>query len=609
VKFDFRSKLPQLRQSKSSRNQLTGRAVALDLDSQQLRIALVELRKGDPVVKKLASVATPADLDQTDAEAVGKFIRNALSQKGIGASKAVMSVRRSQAVIKAPVLPPVDHSRELPAMVRYQVGSQLPFDPNQAVIDFVELGQVTLAAEDEKEETVEAQGVQVLVAAVQGSVREFYQQVAQVAGLKLLELGLCPYADVFCLQSMWKDRKKNIAGVLVHLTADEAEISTLIDGRLIHTRSAPIVKAQVSQPGAPAGSSEDQSENRPDALPTTQAPTITEQQAAEQALKTLVVEVMRSRQSAVARRPDMKVDQIWVTGGTGQEKALADALRSQLKATCEVLDVVKTLQIKRADEADGGFIGVIGAAMAACAAGDHLDLLNPKKPPVQRDIKKIKAMSLVGAVAAVLLIIAGYGVWSLGASKSEYNALTKIYNEEDAKNRPVRKLQARTKSIEAWVKNRHKWLDHLANINSSFPSAKEAYITSFKTSPDGMISLTVRARTSTVITDVIKRLREAGYKVKPGSETTNEDEYGYRSSMTLRLEPGSKMKIDVAKLPQATRPEDDGSHYMISQSRSRTSSNRRTSGGSSSSNRPSGNSSSSGGSRPSSSGSRGGSSR
>ena len=135
------------------------------------------------------------------------------------------------------------------------------------------------------------------------------------------------------------------------------------------------------------------------------------------------------------------------------------------------------------------------------------------------------------------------------------------------------------KALEDWQEQSQPWLDHWANLSAAFPSSKDAYITSLKSNPDRSMSFTVKARSSAVITDLAKRLSKAGYQVKLGSESTADDELGYRHSTSVRVTFESSIAIEVKELKPVPRPADDGSADMIrrgTSSRSRSSSSQYT---------------------------------
>lgn len=515
--------------------------VALDLEGRKLRIVLGEPQRGLPDFRTLALVDAPETLDLKNAKAVGEFIGGALKQLNLPTTRVLMDVPRGQVVLKTLTLPPVEHEREMPAMVRYQVEKELPFPLDQAVIDFTVDNHYVTDANGMDESGILTSPpapttVDVLVAAVQHSLVVHYQKVAEAGGFKLHRLGLRPYADARCLDACLpeEDRKRSI--LLVHVLPGEVEVNLLIEGALAFSRSGAI--RQHDDDGRPFGEKE--------------------------ILDGFVVEIARSAQGALSAHRGRKIDRVFLAGDTGQEQAIVEIVAQRFRTPCAVLDPAATLKLTAGDINVGGFISPLGLAIAhGTAERMPFDFLNPKNPPIERNIKKIRAVA--GGIAASLLLVIGltWGILNRNAAVSNLTALRDTYNKLEKQNRPIDKLGQRVKAVDEWKNDGHNWLDHWANISAKFPPATEAYITTLKTNPDGSFTFTVKAVASKVITDLSKSLREGGYDVKLGAETVQNDEFGYRYTTSVRLAVEPDAKIEPAKLKASPRPIDDGSAEIL----------------------------------------------
>lgn len=508
-----------------------GPFVALDIDSQRLRIVLAEPGSPLPSIRKLAAIDVPGDVDMADPAAVGAFIGQSLRKLRLSGHRAAMDVPRSRALLKTVTLPPVPDERELPGMVRYQVEKELPYAISEAVIDFTIEKHVHVAQEVAGEDDSPAGGEAILVAAVRRSVLEYYRSIATAAELDLQQLGLRPYADVHCLRACAAAQVDAGDALLVHLTADEAEINILLDGALAFSRSATMAVAHDEQGKA----------------------------LSDSPVEGLIVEVVRSVQSVRAAQRGAELSRIFIAGGTGHESALAAALGKRLGAAAQVLSPVKQLRIHAPPAGeDSGFITALGLAIGHTGRGLPLDFLHPKEPPVERDMTKIRALYGSLAAAALLALLLAIGLSYRHAATSHLHGLEAQRDQLAEDLKPVQRMEKRITATEAWLAGDRKWLDHWANISAHMPPATEAYITSLKTTSEGGIVLTLKARGSGVITDAGRRLREAGYDVKLGAETATEDEYDYRYSNELRLSP-RQAPPQVGALTAPPRPADDGS--------------------------------------------------
>ena len=337
-----------------SRRKKVGRFCALDFDGRQLRIVEAESSGGRTHIRKAVAADMPEGLDMADAPAVGEFVKYTLDQMHLASTAVLMNVPRSKAVLKPLVLPPVSGPAELANMVRFQAEKELSFRPEEAVIDFTI--ESHYGAQPAPED--EPQGEHVLVAAVQQPVREYYQEIAEAAGIRLLRLGLRPYANMRCVEAYAGTRARGRVA-LVHIAADETEIDVMEEGGLTFSRSAVI-----EIPPQPA---EDQ-------------PTSGE------AVATVVQEVARSLQSYMGVERGQRIEALVLAGGTGIETQVAESLTGRLNVPCEVLDLSAALELRETTPGASAFISAVGLAVGqGDADAPPFDFLNPKRPPGQRD--------------------------------------------------------------------------------------------------------------------------------------------------------------------------------------------------------------------------------
>src|SRR3954470_14667936 len=107
-----------------------------------------------------------------------------------------MGVPRAQVVLRTLTLPLIEDLRELASMVHFQIGRDLPFRMDEAVIDFKVRRIVSPSPArpepngkaDQPAEPAALPKMEVLVAAMKRDVVEFYHQTAEAAGLKLAAL-------------------------------------------------------------------------------------------------------------------------------------------------------------------------------------------------------------------------------------------------------------------------------------------------------------------------------------------------------------------------------------------------------------------------------------
>lgn len=518
------------RKSASSRAKLPAQAAALDFDSRVLRVVLPGLSR-----VAVAPLQLPADADRADAAVLGAALAKALDQLKLKPGPVVMGLPRAQVVLKTLLLPVIADVRELASVVHLQVGRDLPFRTAEAVIDFQILRQVTPPApkpEANAKPGAEAPAapppkLEVLVAVAKRDAIEFYQRVATAAGVKLVALGLLPNASARCVEAC-RVVERGQPFALVSLRPDEVSIDVACDGAVPFSRGAAV---KPFEPGA-----------------------------ADAFITTATIEVVRSLHSYGGQGAAGAPAKILVTGATGHEVAVATALASRVSGTVEPLntDALKLPADARADAP--GATAAIGLALGyADTDGLPFDFLNPKRPAVPRDLRRIKILAGLAGAVALFLLVAGIRTWLIGKRQAVLDGLTAEAVLAE-KNRPAyRKVISQATVVNEWVGGERNWLLHYAHLTAVLPRSEEIFLTSFAVSGPGALRLGVRAKSGAILAKMEKQLRAAGYEVKPLAITPGTDKNGYEFQSTVELVVPAKLKVDLTKLQPPERPADDAS--------------------------------------------------
>ena len=75
----------------------------------------------------------------------------------------------------------------------------------------------------------------------------------------------------------------------------------------------------------------------------------------------------------------------------------------------------------------------------------------------------------------------------------------------------------------------------------------------------GVIHVSLQARSGEILAQVDKRLREAGYGLRPLAITPTSDRYGYSFQTSIELTLPANLKQEWKTLTAPPRPADDGS--------------------------------------------------
>jgi Tfp pilus assembly PilM family ATPase len=522
--------LPAFPLKRESRAKLPAQATALEFDSRSLRVVQPGLTR-----VAVAPLNLPADADRTDAAVLGTALAKALEQLKLKPGPVVMGLPRAQVVLKTLLLPVIADVNELASVVHLQVGRDLPFRLTEAVVDFQVLRQITPPA-PKPDATAKAGAeapaspppkLEVLVAVARREAVEFFQRVAGAAGLKLVALGLLPNASARGVEAC-RAVERGQAYALVSLRPDEVSIEVACDHAVPFSRGATVKPAE---PGAP------------DAFVTA-----------------ATIEVVRSLHGYGGQGATGAPAKILVTGATGHEAALVAALAARMNSPVALLETAPLELPGDSREAAAGATAAIGLALGyADAGGLPFDFLNPKRPAVPRDMRRVKILGGLAAAAAVFLLVAGIRSWLVGQRQAVLDAVTAEAVLAE-KNRPAyRKVISQAAVVNEWVGGERDWLQHYAHLTAVLPRSEEIFLTSFAVSGPGALRLGVRAKSGAILAKMEKQLRAAGYEVKPLAITPGADKNGYEFQSTVELAVPSKLKVDLTKLQPPERPADDAS--------------------------------------------------
>lgn len=537
------------------RRRKAGPITALDIDGPTLRIVQADMRGDRAVVSRV--LTAPLEIsteDRPDPELLGQAVRKALDSARVKPGAVVMGVPRAQVILRTLSLPASDNLGELASMVHLQIGKDLPFRKDDAVIDFRVRPQLEIAPAPPPIENASAEPqpsvpkVEVLVAVAQREVVDFHKTVAASAGVKLTGLGLHSYANARCVQACGIAQGREPVA-LVSLRPGEVIVDVISEGSLAFSRGATVSPDKHDDEPAPVPPAE------PSATDAPPPP------APFNFVDAVTIEVVRSLHSYNGMEPANVVAKAVVTGATGQEDAIVEALQKRLTSPVSLLDVAACLKLSGADrDKASGAMSSVGLALGiGDPNGLPFDFLHPKRPPVQRDMRRIRIIA--GAAAAVLMVFGAIGLRShlinkrLLVQKQVQGDLTAAQKMQPL----YRQVRGQHAEVQQWIGEGKNWLDHYIYLSGILPGPEEIYITSLSVSGQGTIRLAVQAKSGEILARLDKQLRSAGYEVKPQAITPGNDKFGYDFRSSVELLIPAKMKIDLSKVKAPGRPSDDAS--------------------------------------------------
>jgi len=438
--------------------------LAVDWDARFVRFVHARLRKGKVDIERLFSVDLPEHVDMSNAEQLGGLIREVLKQQKIRTDRVILDVPRDEVLLTTLKLP-MTSPNELPAMVEFQIGKELPFPLAQAVVDFA------------MPEVVAGDGpADVLVATVRREVVEYYQKTCEAGGLKLVRLGLRPYANREAVHGVLGAGRHSCV-VIVDVGPRLTEIDVVLEGRLAFSRAGSVT---VPRPTAP-GSDQLQPDSAILSVDDSTSSSIIQfppsgavggSSDMDRVVGALLVEVTRTIEAFRSSTPGVNVDMIVVAGSVGLEQQIASALRERYSATVEIYNPAAQFGWPEEKGAEAvAFSAALG--LVAAHAGDtqlDFDFLHPKRTVTATERRLKKAP--IFATVALIVVGAGFGVyWGVIAPKKrqleEIRAEINGFKESIA---ALEKFEDRKMDIiDAFDGEQVVWLDELNRLSELLP--------------------------------------------------------------------------------------------------------------------------------------------
>lgn len=546
----------------------SGRATvtAIDLENGLIHVAQ-SVRRGNRIeMVRVASESLdqPNGAAELDAAAKGEAVARALHRLNLKVGPLAMAVPRNQVMLRTLSLPAANSAEELASMVHFQISKDLPFRPEEAVIDFAIQGASSTPRTTEPSASKDGNGqssapdergtVDVLVAIVKKDVVQQYAELAHAGGLKLVALGLASHARAHCL-SVCRAVSGSGATALISISRDQVITDFLTDQGLVFSRTAAMAARAET---APAG----QAQNKSTSIAGEQQAAAEGPVEAERAYPDAVaIEVIRSLHSYEGLEAHQPVEKLLVAGDTGEESKVVCLLGEQLHLPCELLDLSAIPGLGAGDHVrSSGALTAVGLAYEAQEpTGLPFDFLSPKGPPVPRNWRRIKV--LVGVAVAGTLMMSLWGVRAqLIQHRQQIKTALQTELTKAEKNRALyRNMRTKAKTVRDWTGENRDWLDHFAYLSTLLPPCTDVYLTTISTGTRGEIHLSAKARSGEILAQMDKRLRAAGYQLKPLAINPGNDRYGYGFQSAVKLTLTNKLKIDKTLLTADARPTDDGS--------------------------------------------------
>ncbi len=496
------------------------RLLALEWSETEARLAVASRRGDEVVIEHAFTVALRADAGAeaeisdptrqaehdeklgargvaTDgAVEAGRRIAAALKARGIRKIDTLVAIGRASIELRQLTLPPAP-DEELPEMVRFQALREFNALQEGWPLDFIPIDEDP------------SQPRNVLAAAVAPELVEQLQRTCQAAGLRLRRLILrpCGAASLFCRRQAEGLPK---ARLLVDLLADEADLTVIIDRKVIFLRTARL-------PGEPLSDAESG--------------------------QALLGEIRRTMAAVHNQLGGRRVESIALCGRGPEHTALSERLAERLGVPVELFDPFAGWTLdgdlaQNLPEHPARFAPLLGMLIDELQHVPHaVDFLHPRRKPEPPSRIKHYVLAGVGLAAAVLAMVI-YGFLEYNRLSDEAVSLAAKVKEWEGRAAEAAKLQKTAAEIQTWLGGDQVWLDELLWLSQRLPPAQEVMLTQIQASSTprgGEMKIEGLARSVESIKAMQERLRDNEHRLvgKEAGEGGSQKEYPLRFSSSI----------------------------------------------------------------------------
>ncbi|MFO0895772.1 MAG: hypothetical protein U0574_12555 [Phycisphaerales bacterium] len=396
----------------------TRTTLAIDMGRRLLRALEVTQGRGAVEVRRALCVEAPAGLDPEDAEAVGRWLREALDAAGIRSRGAVFAINRETASLKRLLLPSI-HAEDLPDMMRLAMQRELGPAAEGAVFDFIP-------------GAVEGQSTSVQAVAVPARELEYVRAMAAAAGLTVERVSLRTFGTALLLHTMRAPPAESSFQVALDLTGEGLELCAAEGGDVRHSRGAEV------RYDRDAGA------------------------AAEAA----ITEARRSWTAWKLQQPDAPSAGATVMGEASVARRVVEGAADAF-GTLELLERHPLVQGETA--AIDWCWPLAGMLLEDALSRPRLDLASPRRAP---DLGARRRMR--GYAAAGLVVVAALTGWTLGSG--EWRRMEERLQDLEEKARGAlpehqrfKRDRFRAMHLEAWQQGTPDWLEYAVELGGFAP--------------------------------------------------------------------------------------------------------------------------------------------
>lgn len=416
----------------------------------------------------------PADInpDQMPHKA-GEWLKGELAKAGADAKQTIVVLPRSAVLLKRAELPNTPDD-ELPDIVRFQSATTSSAPLERLLLDFIPLPAIA-----------ESPTRAVIMATVFKDRIEAIRTVLSAAGRELTSVVLAPAAVAEWIGHLEQQRGDDPTrtSLVVLASGHRLNVGVLRDRRVILAQSADFPED--------------------DPAPTPQR---------------LWAEVGRMLVPLEAHGGSGRIDRTWCVGLSGEAQTLlADRLECDIRPADLYAGGPITFPAGVNDD-PVQYVSAAGALLGASGRTiEGIDFLDPRKPPVKRDLRRQRMV----IAAACAVFVMGVGWWMLSSKQADLDAqieqLRKTDGELTKDNKEREPLLISANQLGEWSQRKVDWLDEYRKIQKLLPGTDSLYLTDLRAIPGtgdvvARFRATGFAKSRAQVSQFGERLAEAKYR-------------------------------------------------------------------------------------------------
>jgi len=325
----------------------------LGIDVSSTAVKLVEISRASVrgqwqyKVEAFAVSAIPEGVVESkrinDPEVVGDAIRDVVTRSGTSAKRAAAAVSGSAIITRVIQLPAGLSDSEMEAMVALEADQHIPQHIDEVRYDFDVLGV----------NAVNADSVDVLLAASRGDVVDDLMNVLEVGGLIPEVVDAEPYAVEHCYQLLMHDDNSasmDSNTVIADISARTMDVHVFRQGDMVHTREHAIGGNQLtSDIQKTYGLGYDEAEKQ---KLHGEAPDGYDEMVVQPFVKSLAQELRGALRIYQAKEEGAAIGQIFLVGGCANVPGIAALVEQELKLPVKVWDPFAKMRFSKKVDID-----------------------------------------------------------------------------------------------------------------------------------------------------------------------------------------------------------------------------------------------------------------